>query len=78
MAFFESVLQDLRYAVRSLRSKKLFTIIALSVLALGIGINTATFSVLNGFALRPLPDKDPNNLVHSKGKFAIVSHSCVF
>src|SRR5258705_1412770 len=71
MAFFESVLQDLRYAVRSLRSKKLFTIIALSVLALGIGINTATFSVLNGFALRPLPVKDPDNLVrierHLKG-----------
>ena len=74
MAFFESVWQDLRYAVRSLRSKKLFTIIALSVLALGIGINTATFSVLNGFALRPLPVKDPNNLVrierHLKGQEA--------
>jgi predicted permease len=71
MAFFESVWQDLRYAVRSLRSKKLFTIIALSVLALGIGINTATFSVLNGFALRPLPVQNPNNLVrierHLKG-----------
>ena len=71
MAFFESVWQDLRYAVRSLRSKKLFTIIALSVLALGIGINTATFSVLNGFALRPLPVKEPDNLVrverHLKG-----------
>jgi predicted permease len=63
MGFLESVWQDLRYAVRSLRTKKLFTIIALSVLALGIGINTATFSVLNGFALRPLPVKDPNNLV---------------
>jgi hypothetical protein len=71
MAFLESVWQDLRYAVRSLRSKKLFTIIALSVLALGIGINTASFSILNGFALRPLPVKDPNNLVrierHLKG-----------
>ncbi len=71
MAFFESVWQDLRYAVRSLRSRKLFTIIALSVLTLGIGINTATFSVLNGFALRPLPVKDPDNLVrierHLKG-----------
>jgi predicted permease len=63
MEFLESVWQDLRYGVRSFRTKKLFTIVALSVLALGIGINTATFSVLNGFALRPLPVKDPNNLV---------------
>lgn len=71
MAFLESVWQDLRYAVRSLRRQRLFTIVALSVLALGIGINTATFSVLNGFALRPLPVKDPNSLVrverHLKG-----------
>lgn len=70
-AFLESVWHDLRYAVRSLRRKRLFTIIALSVLALGIGINTATFSALNGFALRPLPVKDPDNLVrverHLKG-----------
>jgi len=62
-AFPASVWQDLRYAVRSLLSKRLFTITALSVLALGIGINTATFSVLNGFALRPLPVNDPGLLI---------------
>src|SRR5215813_10395843 len=71
MIILESILLDLRYAVRSLHGKRLFTIVAVSVLALGIGINTAIFSVLNGFALRPLPVKDPNNLVrverHLKG-----------
>ncbi|HEV2800648.1 MAG TPA: ABC transporter permease [Pyrinomonadaceae bacterium] len=70
MAFLESVWQDLRYAVRGLRAKPLFAITALSVLALGIGINTATFSILNGFALRPLPVNNPHELVRVERQMA--------
>ncbi|MDQ1522962.1 MAG: hypothetical protein QOE47_886 [Pyrinomonadaceae bacterium] len=70
MVFLESVWQDLRYAVRGLRAKPLFTFTALSVLALGIGINTATFSILNGFALRPLPVNNPQELVRVERQMA--------
>src|SRR5579859_2167259 len=61
--FIETTMQDVRYAMRSLRKSPAFTMVAVLSLALGIGANTAIFSLIDSILLASLPVKDPQQLV---------------
>jgi predicted permease len=60
--WLESLLQDVRYAARTLRKTPAFTLAAIATLALGIGANTAIFQLLDAVRLRSLPVQEPNKL----------------
>ena len=73
LAPLENFLRDLRYAMRTLRRNPGYALVAVLTLALGIGANTAIFSVVNGVLLRPLPYAQSGRIVHLQQKAPKVS-----
>jgi putative ABC transport system permease protein len=59
----DSIIKDIRYGLRSLLKRPAFTTVAVITIGLGIGVNTAIFSVINAVLLRPLPYDDPSRLI---------------
>jgi predicted permease len=68
----EKIIRDLRYAFRTLRRSPGYTLMAIFTLALGIGANTAIFTVIDGVLLRPLPYGNPQQIVHLRQTATLV------
>jgi len=77
LPFLETLLQDLRFAFRGMRKNLGFTCVAVMTVALGIGANTALFSVVNGVLLNPLPYPDSERLLMIYSSSKTFEHSSV-
>ncbi len=68
----DSIIKDIRYGFRSLMKRPAFTAVAVLTIALGIGVNTAIFSVINAVLLRPLPYDDPARLISFRSNQSVL------
>src|ERR1044072_5341400 len=68
----DSLFKDVRYGLRSLMKRPAFTAVAVITIALGIGVNTAIFSVINAVLLRPLPYDDPSRLISFRSNQSVL------
>ncbi|HEY2378204.1 MAG TPA: ABC transporter permease [Gemmatimonadaceae bacterium] len=64
LPWVESIAADIKYAFRTLRNARAYTVVVVATLALGIGANTAIFSVVRGVLLKPLPNRDGDRLLY--------------
>src|SRR5579863_5139166 len=62
ISFFETLLQDVRYALRGFRQKPLFAATVIGTIAIGLGWNTAAFTIFNAYLLHPIDARDPYSL----------------
>jgi predicted permease len=81
-AWWDRIVQDVTFGSRMLRKSPAFTLTAIAILALGVGMNIAAFQILNSLALTPLPVSDPDSLVrfnrrNAHGKSAVFAYPAV-
>src|SRR6185436_2965211 len=68
----DSLIKDIRFGVRSLLKRPAFTLVAVITIGLGIGANSAIFSVINAVLLRPLPYNDPSRLISFRSNQSVL------
>src|SRR4029079_19014726 len=73
----DPMLQDLKYAIRGIVKRPAFAVLVIATLALGIGANTAMFTIVHSVLVKPLPYDRPDELVYMSGAFKLVDQASV-